>query len=187
MSVDGRTRRARAVAGLGVVALLAVTGCADYVGDDLRAGTATVPGADGPTDLAGAPPTTLPPPDPEAVAVTDLGPGDCFVGLEGFVPGGTVGRLPCTVAHEAELVAVVDLADLGATWPGVAAVAEAADAACLAGFETYVGTDWATSALDYAVVAPSPLDWVNATTEVRCAGFDLGREPLSGSVAGSGR
>ncbi|MBK5222716.1 MAG: septum formation family protein [Acidimicrobiia bacterium] len=172
-----------------------VAACADYVGDDVRSGRATIP--EGAEELFTAQPTvpTLP---PDPVDPRSLGVDACFDdvadetgeqpdGIDTYLAGEPVVPLDCRHPHRYELFATGKLAAPGAAWPGAEAIAEQADSYCVAQFSTFVGTPWAGSTLDYAAQVPNEDRWSAGDRRVSCALFDLGLSPLEGSMAGRAR
>jgi hypothetical protein len=173
------------------LASLAALGCTDYVGDDLRAGEYPRDADLRFDEAIGA--TTAPPTPPTPTRPLDLAPGTCFDDLAdpplaAFPAGREVGVVPCGQPHRYEVYATVSVAEApDEAWPGHATVDERADLACLAAFEPFVGTDWASSSFDYLHVAPDEPQWAAGGREGRCAVFDLGLVDVTGSVADSGR
>lgn len=181
-----------AVVVLGIVAL---AGCADYVGDDVRSGAAA-PGAAVEAAIGGASTSTTTPPAP--VDPRTLEVGACFDDVEvaadqpppgpaGVEAGQPVVPRTCVEEHRYELYAREALAAADAPWPGADAIAEQADGYCTASFESFVGAAWAESTLDYAAQVPDEARWAAGERNVSCALFDLELGPLEGSMAGTGR
>jgi hypothetical protein len=187
------TTRVRAlVVGLGLAVGVAAGGCADYVGDDIRAGD--YPRADllALEEVAEEARRTDEPRVPVPADPRTLEVGACFDDLDGppvrgIEWGREVDVVPCPLPHRYELYARVDLGDLGGPWPGAAAVEDAADRRCLDAFETFVASEWATSELDYVVLSPDQPHWDAGDTRATCVLFGLGLVELEGSVEGSGR
>lgn len=147
-----------------------VGACADYAGE------VTPPGesAEGPAEVVTT--TTL---APEPVPARALGVGDCADDPDDrFTAGGIVLARSCAEPHDLEVIAIVELGGPDAPWPGGPLVAEAADGACLAAFESVVGEPWAASSLDYVVLTPGPTDWEDGDRVARCAALTLSGAPL---------
>ncbi len=180
---------------LGLLAGLALAGvgCADYVGDDLRAGD--YPRHDLLTfeEVAAEADALDQPREPVPTDPRELDVGDCFDDLaappvRGFEWARQVDLVPCRLPHRYELFARVPLTDgEGEPWPGASVAEEVADRRCLDAFEEFVDTEWSSSELDYAALAPDRARWEAGDTGASCALFDLGLAPLEGSAEGSGR
>lgn len=110
--------------------------------------------------------------------------GDCFddpdVYAEEFssLPG-----VPCNEPHDNEAYAVFDLTMT--TYPEYD-IAEISEASCLDRFESYVGRDYESSALDVVTMYPTKESWAQNDREVVCALYDMSGEKLVGSAKGSG-
>jgi hypothetical protein len=105
--------------------------------------------------------------------------GDC-VSLD------TSSVVPCTSAHDAEVIANLTYpAAAGAPYPGVAGLNTFTDTGCAAAFETYVGIPATASRYSYIVMAPSRDLWEAGDREVIClAGFG-GEGTTAGSIRGA--
>lgn len=95
----------------------------------------------------------------------------------------------CDAEHDLEVASRGDLP--GGRWADATlddvAVAEAADAACLEDFETYVDRDWETSALDYVPLLPDPERWAAGDRELVCLVVPYEDDVLTEPARGSGR
>ncbi len=65
-------------------------------------------------------------------------------------------------------------------------IAEISEASCIDRFESYVGRDYETSALDVVTMYPTAESWAQNDREVVCALYDMSGEKLVGSVRDSG-
>lgn len=93
----------------------------------------------------------------------------------------------CAAPHEGEVFFVAELpAGADDEYPGDAAVQEQVAASCVAEFESYVGTPYAASALDFSFVYPTRRQWNEDDRGFLCIAFDPAGD-LTASVAGSGR
>jgi hypothetical protein len=165
-------------------------GCADYVGDDLRAGDyprRDLVAFDEAAILAAEvadEPRVPDPVDPRTLEV-----GDCFDDLRdpplrAFGWGQPVDRAPCARPHRYEVYARPVLGDPAVdAWPGPSFADEAADRRCVEAFEEVVGSPWSSSDLDFLVLVPDEATWAAGDTRASCALFDLGLAPLVGSIA----
>lgn len=119
--------------------------------------------------------------------VFELEVGDCFD--DGDLASGEVNDLPvvdCAEPHDNEVYHLFDLPD--GDFPGLEAVAERADAGCLAAFEGYVGTSRVDSELTYFPITPTAPSWDTVDDrEVVCAVYETTFAKITGSVRGSGR
>jgi hypothetical protein len=110
--------------------------------------------------------------------------GDCFDDGSTFageevnsVPG-----VPCSKPHDNEVYAVFDVSMT--SYPGDG-MAEMAHDACLERFESFVGRDYESSALDIATLYPTRESWNGQNDrEVVCAVYDVAANKLTGSVKG---
>lgn len=185
------THRCSRCVSLFAAAAIALTGCTDYVGDDLRSGN----GARSGEIFLSAPVAQdePPPPTPQPVDPVALDTGACFDDPDGseliaFPRGQIVDQVPCGTPHRFELFARPDVATgPGEPWPDVAPAEERADLACRDAFEEFVGIPWAESTLDYVFLAPTDVRWASGDTTTACALFDLGLVPLVGSARNSAR
>ena len=94
--------------------------------------------------------------------VDDLAVGDCFD--DGNAEG--VVRLPCTVAHDGEIIGIVTLRE--GPYPGDNGVDKAADRACTHDFTKYVGKSVDDSELDLYYWPPNEDLWNDDDRVVVC-------------------
>ena len=94
--------------------------------------------------------------------VADLAVGDCFD--DGNAEG--VVRLPCTVAHDGEIIGIVTLPE--GPYPGDNGVDKAADRACTHDFTKYVGKSVDDSELDLYYWPPNEDQWNDDDRVVVC-------------------
>ena len=147
----------------------------------LIAGTATLTGCSVINDVIDVT-------DPIIEAVGDestwIEVGDCFNETSGDVVS-DIPTVPCTEAHDYEVYAEFDI-DL-VTFPGDDEVFRLADEGCLAPFASYVGLDFASSALDYTSYVPTMEGWTEYDDRsVSCVLFDPAGQ-LTTSMAGAAR
>lgn len=91
----------------------------------------------------------------------------------------------CSEEHDAQVFHVFDLED--GDFPGDEAVDAAADEGCLGQFETFVGTPYEESALDYAYIQPTQETWDQADDrEILCVMFAMDGSTTTESYEGSG-
>lgn len=178
-----------------IAAAAGAGGCADYVGDDVRAGEATIPAGAEDLYVDGTTTTTAPPApaDPRSLDV-----GACFddvadvageqpVDVSAVEGGSVVVPRSCAGEHRYELYARGELAGTEAIWPGSEPLAEQADTFCAERFDAFVGTAWSGSTLDYVAQIPDEARWNAGDRLVSCVLFDLGLVPLEGTMSGTGR
>jgi hypothetical protein len=182
---------------VGLLALplvVAMAGCADWVGEDVESGDAAA--IQRPDDVS-APPTTASTVPPDPVDPRGLAVGDCAddaAAADGTLPatidvvaqGGPVVPRVCIEPHRYEVYAVTELAAPEAPWPGPDQLGEDALDLCTRRLEDYVGVAWVDSELDLLFLVPDEATWATGDRVVRCILFDLGLEPLDGSAAGTG-
>ncbi len=118
-----------------------------------------------------------------------LAPGVCFDEfLVTVVDVTTHSRVtkPCDQPHDGETFAVLGLpGDLHAPFPGEAAAERLARSACLAGFDGYVGQEYAVSRLRIALLRPSGSTWATGDRTVVCTLYDQDLKPLTAPAQGS--
>lgn len=121
-------------------------------------------------------------------SVDSLSVGDCFDDPPSFdTEIESVDTLDCDEPHDNEVYLTRDhSAGSDASYPGLASLEEWSDGVCLAGFEPYVGRDYATSRLDFTYLYPVRDGWQNGDREVICFLYDLNYAKLTGSMRGSG-
>lgn len=125
--------------------------------------------------------------EPTELAVFDLAVGDCLSPDEAVAAELEVVRaVPCQDPHVHEVFALVEWSG-DDTFPGDTALADFADAACVAEFQAYVGSDYLDSALFHTYLLPTLRSWDERDDrQVVCLAASAG-EPLQGSSRGSGR
>jgi Septum formation len=110
--------------------------------------------------------------------------GDCFDDGSTFTDAevDSVPGVPCASPHDNEVYAVFDV---GMTsFPGES-MGDVAHEACLERFESFVGKDYESSALDIATLYPTKESWNGQNDrEVICAVYDVEAKKLTGSVKG---
>nr|NLD40651.1 hypothetical protein [Actinomycetales bacterium] len=116
-------------------------------------------------------------------SVTRLTAGDCFT-ADAIGEGGEVSdvsTVSCTAPHEYEVVAVHTHED--EAWPGAAAIEVAAYEACVAEFEEYVDSQYATSSIFMVPMTPTESGWGQGDRDSLCLAES---DTRSSSVQGSG-
>ena len=110
--------------------------------------------------------------------------GDCFDDPDALADEfSSLPGVPCAEPHDNETFAVFDLTM--ADYPEYD-IAEISESSCIEHFETYVGRDYETSALDVVTMYPTPEGWAQNDREVVCALYDMSGSKLVGSVKGRG-
>jgi hypothetical protein len=128
--------------------------------------------------------------DAGSLEVEELQVGDCFdqpsVGSPGQVEQVfTVDAMPCSEPHDFEVFHTYELT--GTELPSDDAVMSEAGDRCVAAFETYVGTSFEESELDFGIMWPTPESWGAGDRTVMCSLQTMDGSKLEGSAAGSGR
>ena len=165
-----RTRRARRrilVVALTLCAGLALSGCSllgSLTGDDQA-----VRDADG-----------LVVEGNESTDVFTLQVGDCLNDADAGETVSAVPTVPCAEPHDSEIYASFILGDT--SFPGIDAVLEEADAACLSGFESFIGVDYLDSRYDFSYYYPTESSWGNGDREVLCLVYDPSGEKVTGTL-----
>lgn len=121
------------------------------------------------------------------VGVNRLRLGDCFDQRVGDDPASVeaVEALPCDEPHQQEVFYLGALPE--DEFLGDQVVADLVAEQCIAVFETYVGSAYTESQLDISYIYPSEASWSDGDRGYVCSLFDIGQEPLVGSVRGSAR
>ncbi len=121
----------------------------------------------------------------------NLWPGECFnpanTTFDEVLFGVDVEVVSCDTPHVAEVFGNYFIPDADSTaFPGTEAVDQIGADYCGPEFESYVGSTYAESALDYWWYYPGEEDWDNGLGFVMCALVDWSGGDLVGSAAGSG-
>ena len=99
----------------------------------------------------------------DTVYVSDLALGNCFQAPASGDLVTVIDTVDCALPHDLEVFVVDEelfaSAAPGAPYPGQADVADRADEDCRAAFETFVGTPYDDSALDFFTIYPSEATW----------------------------
>jgi len=126
-------------------------------------------------------------PDPTAgarIGVFTLAVGDCInPGAAGAAVTAVV-KIACTVPHESEAYASIVMTD--AAFPGDQAVADKANAGCTSEFKTFIGIDYAKSALSYSYYFPTQASWSQGDREILCLVLDK-KGKTTGTLKGAAR
>ena len=114
--------------------------------------------------------------------------GDCFDDTSSLYSGeiGEVSDLPgvpCAKPHDNEVFAVFDLKI--ASFPEADQMSELVFESCMQRFQSFVGRDYESSALDIMTLYPSQESWDRKNDrEVVCAVYDMEENKLEGSAKG---
>ncbi len=149
-----------------------------------------------------APPTTANPFGPDsstsdastaaAVVPVELSPGQCF-DVAAFSTGRPVAPtavsvVPCARPHQLEAYSVLDRPEAsGSPFPGTDVLKAWGEDHCIERFAAYVGTDYARSVFDTAVVLPDERSWRQGFRHAACALHDAQFNLLRGSMRGAAR
>lgn len=160
-----------AVAAVGAVLALAVSLVLGVASSALRDdGSADAEGQD-PSSIEGA----------EMTPFAELEVGDCLP-LVDYGDEDEIYELPvvpCEQPHTDEVYLIFDLAD--GEFPGDDALARSAWDGCLAEFETFVGTSYEASELDFYTYQPTESSWIRADDRtVQCILFSY--EDVTGTL-----
>ena len=129
-------------------------------------------------------------PKPQAVSVFKVSVGQCFATPEQVQAElADIQSVPCDGPHRQEAYAVVDYQAptgvQGDAYPGDAALAAYADAACAQSFQEYVGISYLDSSLYFTYLLPSARSWQESgDRSVICFATTTGEE-LSSTVKGT--
>ena len=116
-------------------------------------------------------------------SVLTLDIGTCFDDPESFDEVTDVPVVECGEPHDNEVFTTFDIP--GDEYPGDDAVNNAAENGCLAGFEPYVGLDYASSVYDIGWFTPTQDSWDTGDREVICFVYEVTFAKITGSVQGS--
>ena len=118
-----------------------------------------------------------------------LSVGDCLNDASETGDVSTVPVVDCDSPHDSEIYAIVIMHD--EEYPGEEATIAAADDACRAEFERFVGIPAADSIYSYATLYPTESSWDGGDREILCriafAREDGSIEKVSGSLEGHAR
>jgi len=120
--------------------------------------------------------------------IADVRVGDCFDLNDGLdvEEVGEIRAIPCDEPHAFEAYFTTDLPD--GDYPSQSTLDAATEAACLPSFETFVGSDYETSALYVTSFEPTPDGWDAGDHSILCViSTENAATPLTGSVRDSGR
>lgn len=117
-----------------------------------------------------------------AVAITELIPGDCF--NDPPLDAAQVALVPCEQPHDNETY--FDFLLPEGPYPALEDVEFLAIDQCLVAFESYTGSVYEASILDFDFYYPSPESWAVGDRIVTCFLYHVDLQPLTGSAAGSG-
>lgn len=95
--------------------------------------------------------------------------------------------LDCSLPHENEVFAVLDLPGAGRDYPGEPTMKAFARANCTADFATFVGRSYETSVYEVGWYLPSSSEWESGARKLGCYVYDVNGAKLVGSVRGSSR
>ena len=122
--------------------------------------------------------------------VHTLAVGDCYDyprDAGGEIAVRNLPKAKCADWHDVEVFAVFDYPAVGDEYPGESLVIEVSLEMCLAPFETFVGTPYEQTALDFHVLYPTLQSWAsNGDHTVVCGVHRPDGEKLFGSVEGRG-
>ena len=115
--------------------------------------------------------------------------GDCFDDWEGATNLETeditdVPIVECAEPHDNEIYLMENLPD--GDFLGDTALREAAIATCHEGFDTFVGTPYEKSSLDFGWFFPTSKSWAEGDRQITCFVYDFEFAKLTGSMAGAG-
>jgi len=110
--------------------------------------------------------------------------GDCFNGdIDGEVSA--VAFVECSEAHDREVFASIIMNE--GEYPGLDAVVDQADAACVTQFDAFVGVRYEDSIYDFGYLYPLAESWATGDREILCVIYDPAGKIGSGSLAGAAR
>ena len=115
--------------------------------------------------------------------VLELAVGQCFNDPDNFEEVSDVEMLDCSEPQDNEVDYLYEMTP--DDFPGDVGVKELARIECLAKFESYVGSEYATSSLDIGAFFPSKETWDQNDREAICLVYDLEFAKLTGRSEGS--
>lgn len=117
-------------------------------------------------------------------AVFDIPVGSCMD--QASLEGDQVSRIEtvdCAEEHDVEAYASMDVT--GEEYPGKDAIMAKADDFCLAEFESFIGTAYQDSDLEFSFLYPTEESWASEDREILC--LVLAPEPVTGTLEGAAR
>lgn len=115
--------------------------------------------------------------------------GDCFddgeISDEDVVEVGAVAAKPCGEPHDNEVFHRFELS--GDTLPSDDAIMQQAGEVCIEVFDTFVGTVYEESELDFFPMWPGQAAWDAGDRTVTCSIYALDGSKLTGSAQGTAR
>lgn len=121
--------------------------------------------------------------------VLELNVGDCFQDWEGATQTATqqvkgVETVDCDVPHDNEVYALVEMTD--DSFPGDRGVETQAYESCLEPFDSFVGTPYADSRLDFGALFPTEASWAEGDRTITCFLYDVEFLRLTSSMKDAG-
>jgi hypothetical protein len=95
--------------------------------------------------------------------------------------------LDCSLPHQNEVFAVLDLPGAGRDFPGETTMQDFAQRNCTATFADYVGRAYETSALEVGHYLPSSTEWEAGARRLGCYLYSVDGEKLIGTMRASAR
>ncbi|REK21975.1 MAG: hypothetical protein DWQ40_03470 [Actinobacteria bacterium] len=111
--------------------------------------------------------------------------GDCF-NDEGDMNDqiSSVPIVECSEPHDNEVYAVFEMTE--SEFPGFDVTADMADNQCLPEFESFVGTAYADSELEFGWLIPTEESWSSGDRQIVCFLFRLDLGKMTGTMEDSG-
>jgi hypothetical protein len=108
--------------------------------------------------------------------------GDCFdrAALDDYAPKKPVMRSDCSLLHDFEVYAVVEIPDIG--YPGEDKIISIALQECRERFSGFTGGDPRYSTLDFSYIVPPDADWSTGDHDAECVIFQSDGSPLTGTA-----
>ena len=122
--------------------------------------------------------------DAGSLDVFQIRVGDCFDDTSGSEEISSLPAVPCDQPHDNEAYASFNVSL--ESYPDDDGMYELAFDSCQERFESFVGRDYESSALDIYTLYPTTEGWVQGDREGVCAVFDMEANKLVGSVKGRG-
>ncbi|MDR0849822.1 MAG: septum formation family protein [Propionibacteriaceae bacterium] len=107
--------------------------------------------------------------------------GDCLISTDLGDSFSEVPLVPCSQAHDVEIIKIFDMADGAYSQDAI----DEAAYQCEAAIAEYVGPDWESTGLDWNRFSPTEGSWGKGDREIDCIAYTLSGElDLTASVKG---
>ena len=135
----------------------------------------------------GSQPAATGEPEIRMISSFDLEVDDCWLVPMVEIDANDTVLIDCEQPHQYQVYYITDYAGDTDEFPGKQAMENAADEACIAAFENYVGIDYDSSEFDYSTLYPSEDTWEDGDRELLCSLEASDNSEWTGSGKGAAR